>query len=163
MVDFISSFIASQDNLPFTLFAEAFSDPLFALTFIIFCSSLLLWKKTDRVTPLFLALVLAFVLIDPLKSFLLVPRPCAELAAKIPCPADASMPSGHAVVAGIFLLASVGTMFFPYFLPVAFLVALSRIYLGIHTLADVSAGIAVGATIYAACEKAINKYRKAIE
>ena len=85
-----------------------------------------------------------------------------DLVAKVPCPLDSSMPSGHAVVSGIFLLASVATPLFPLVLPLSLLVSFSRVYLGIHTVADIAGGLAVGAAIYALCEKALAEYRRAM-
>lgn len=57
-----------------------------------------------------------------------------------------SFPSGH--TAGAFLMATVVSSFFPImsaiFFTWAFLVGLSRIYLGVHYPTDVLAGMAVG-------------------
>jgi len=162
-MDAISLYIYSIREPLLTFLSLALNDRLFSLALLAISFLLLLAKKTDRASPLFVSLVLSILLIDPLKLFLAVPRPCTEIAAKVSCPADPALPSGHAVVAGAFLLASVGTPLFSFFLPLAMLISFSRIYLGIHSLADISAGIAVGAVLYALCEKAFTAYRKAVE
>lgn len=162
-MDLASRTIFSINDGLLTALSIAFNEPAIALAVAIIFFLLFVQKKTDRASPIFVSLVLIFLLIDPLKSFLLVPRPCMELAAKVPCPLDSSMPSGHAVVSGAFLLASVGTSLFPAVLPLSLLVSFSRVYLGLHTIADVAGGIAVGAAIYALCEKAFAAYRRATE
>jgi membrane-associated phospholipid phosphatase len=161
-MDLASRTIFSLNNGILTFIAQVFNDPTLAIALVLIFFLLFVWRKTDRASPIFVSLILVFLLIDPLKAFLNVSRPCLELAAKVPCPVDASMPSGHAVVSGIFLLASVATPFFPIVLPLSLFVSFSRVYLGIHTIADVAGGIAVGAAIYSLCDKAFAKYRRAV-
>lgn len=84
-----------------------------------------------------------------------MPRPCFENAvlSKLGyCPQDYSFPSAHAAYAFSFAAASVGTSFFPLFLILSAIVALSRIYVGVHTLADVAGGMAVAVAAYLAAE-----------
>jgi len=161
-MDIASRTIFSLSNGAATAVSAAINDPTIAFLITILAFFLFVYKKTDRTPQIFASLIIILLLIDPLKAFLLVPRPCIDFAAKVPCPLDPSMPSGHAVVSGIFLLASVATPLFPLVLPLSLLVSLSRIYLGIHTIADVAGGLAVGAAIYALCEKAFAEYRRAM-
>jgi membrane-associated phospholipid phosphatase len=164
-MDIASRFIFSLNNSIITWLSAVFNEPTAAAAILIACFFLFVYKRTDRASPLFAALVLALLLIDPLKAFLLVPRPCADLSilSKVACPLDAAMPSGHAVVVGIFLMASVGTPLFPIFLPLAAIVSLSRVYLGLHTIADIAGGIAIGVTLYSFTQKFFAAYRRGSE
>lgn len=164
-MDIASRFIFSLDEPIVTWLSKLFDSPLSAIAILLICYLLFVYKKTDRSSPLFAALVLALLLIDPLKAFLLEPRPCADLSiiSKIACPADAGMPSGHAVVVGIFLIASVGTALFPFFLPLAAIVSFSRVYLGLHTIAQIAGGIAVGMVLYLFTQRFFSAYRRFVE
>ena len=161
-MDSLSSYLANQDHGVFTYFSVLLDDPLFALLITALAFLLVVKVKTPRASPLFLSLVVAFFSVPFLKGLFAVARPCPEFIAKIACPSSASFPSGHATVSGAFLLASVGTPLFLPFLTLAILVSISRVYLGIHYLADVAAGIALGFVLYAFSERLYYVYRKAI-
>ncbi|MFD7731975.1 phosphatase PAP2 family protein [Kitasatospora phosalacinea] len=98
------------------------------------------------------AVAVAYLLSGAAKSWLHEERPCRAVPdvrslAACPAPGDWSFPSNHAVIAA----ASVGALLLSWrlagllLLPVAVLVALSRVYLGVHYLHDVAAGFLLGA------------------
>jgi len=101
-------------------------------------------------------LVLTFLLATTLKGFFGVPRQCVpcmtELVGCNPyCPIDSSLPSGHAATAFAGFTAFWLSMekrrkwLLVYCLP--FLVAASRIMLGVHTWLDVFAGAVLGIAV----------------
>ncbi len=160
-MDFLTTTLASA-SIPFiTWLSVLFHNPYFSILVMGLAFLLMVKFKTSHASPFFLALLVAFFLLNPIKDLSAVPRPCNELLAKVPCPTDASFPSGHATVAGIFILASVGTPLFLPFLALGLFVSFSRLYLGIHTFSDVAAGLALGMIIYALAEQFYAKYRRA--
>jgi undecaprenyl-diphosphatase len=58
------------------------------------------------------------------------------------------MPSLHATVAGVFAIASLGTPAFYFLAPLALLIAASRVFLGVHSVLQVAAGLALGMLVY---------------
>ena len=101
-----------------------------------------------------IALILTIIITDQLSSTVIKElveriRPCHTLGdvnLLVKCGAGKSFPSSHA--ANNFAAATVITFFFKrnytfYFL-IAFLVALSRVYVGVHYPIDITAGAALG-------------------
>ncbi|MBI5176925.1 phosphatase PAP2 family protein [Candidatus Micrarchaeota archaeon] len=101
-----------------------------------------------RRSVLLLALLLAFVAVPLLKYAFADPRPCADGVAKIACPSDFGMPSAHAAVSAIFAIAALGSPVFYVLAPLGLFVSYSRIYLGVHSLAQVAGGVAMGISSY---------------
>jgi len=154
MVDEITAALASFNLEPFTqlaLFIDAYVWWLFLLPAI---ALYLLYPSVRnnrlRVLSFAIALASAAVLTVSVKEAFSIPRPCAEMSwlAKAGCPADYSFPSGHTAYSFVFAGASLGTSFFPFFFIMSIIVALSRIYLGIHTVMDVVGGTALGLSCY---------------
>jgi membrane-associated phospholipid phosphatase len=110
----------------------------------------ILFQEGKRLPFLFAAFMLTLLVSTGLKYALAVERPCS-LDNSI-CPQDPSMPSTHAASAFIVAIVMLGSRAFPFYLALALLTSLSRIYLGVHTFADVAAGLAVALLSYALCE-----------
>lgn len=114
-------------------------------------------KTKERLKDLLMllvpTLVLTFLVVMVLKGYFAIPRQCvpciAELVGCNPfCPMDASFPSGHAAsvfagVTAIWMFAGARRNWLPIFV-IPFLVAASRIMLGVHTWLDVFAGAIIG-------------------
>src|SRR5438445_153235 len=102
-----------------------------------------------KITWLLLALLPAVIIsdqiVDGLKNYYKVPRPCAGQNG---CPSDYSFPSGHAAAAASFAtIVSLETRrkrFYISVIPLSILIALSRVFLNYHTLADIGVGFAIG-------------------
>jgi len=104
-----------------------------------------------RLAAFFAALALVGLLVFALKEGYADRRPCAgdpSLLKLAACPGDYGFPSGHAAYAFVYAGASLGTSLFALFFPLAILVAASRVYVGVHTLNDIVAGMAIGLAAY---------------
>jgi undecaprenyl-diphosphatase len=94
---------------------------------------------------------------DALKAAIARERPCRalpDIRLLIPCPKSFSLPSGHAIssfafAAPLFYLSrtylTIGWRIYP--LALAYLIAFSRVYLGVHYPTDLFAGAVLGAVI----------------
>ncbi len=129
------------------------TDPLFIAG--IFLCALVLHKAFHRDEKLavlagFLGAVLlvAGVTTAASKGVFQVPRPCAGTPS---CPADYAFPSGHAAISFAFF----SFLFFlngrwkssEIILLFPFMIALSRVMQGVHTVVDVTAGAVLGTAI----------------
>lgn len=119
--------------------------------------------STKRKKVFVLALVLTVAAAVFAKDFFNEPRPCQQLAPLPPgCPTSPGFPSSHAAVAIVFLLASINSPAFAFFLVAALLVAWSRVYLGMHSVEQATAGIALGALVYFLVLEASDALTKAL-
>ena len=150
----ITRFIASQNIWFFTLFS-VFVDYYVFLALPL--SLIVFYKKLGRrrVASLVLSLLLLYLAVPYLKVTFGRSRPCDEYL-KTACPTDYSFPSGHAAVAFAFAFLSLGTVAFPFYYISAFLIALSRVYMGVHFLNDIVGGMVVGIFSYLVSEKVID-------
>ncbi|MFG2590346.1 phosphatase PAP2 family protein [Streptomyces sp. NPDC048438] len=98
-----------------------------------------------------LAVVVVYALSEVIKVWLHEERPCRDIPgaraiAECPATGDYSFPSNHSVIAA----SAVATLLISWrligvlLLPVAVLAALSRVYVGVHYLHDVAAGMLLG-------------------
>ncbi|VVC04759.1 PAP2 superfamily protein [Candidatus Burarchaeum australiense] len=162
-MDVITSALSGLTNDLLTFSSLLFHDVLLSFLLLALVLLLLARFKFPKIFPLLIACFLLLVLLDPLKQAFAIPRPCTSLPAKIPCPADAGFPSGHAAIAGIFVLSAVGTAFFYPFLLLGAFISLSRVYLGIHVFSDVVAGIVLGMVLYAISERLYYGYWRPVK
>ena len=103
--------------------------------------------KSARV--LLLAVVVAGLVGLALKPVIAQDRPCnLGEPSLVECLKDYGMPSTHAATSSALAVATLGTPLFFIFAPIAVLVAYSRVYLGVHTLEQVAAGVALGVAAY---------------
>jgi len=125
-------------------------------------------KKARKHVAWFIFLVLPAVIISStitlgLKSFFRIPRPCLDYEA---CATGYSFPSGHATV----IFAAMTSLSLHYkkkkmtllFMFFAFLVTISRLMLGLHTLDDVVIGSIIGLITGILVEKTYENYQKEI-
>lgn len=116
---------------------------------LFFISSLFLWceKKREWILPFWLGLGLAAFLTYALKMLILRPRPEAiGVVALVTSTTLYSFPSGHASTA--FSALPVMDKEYPklkyLWIAIVVLVALSRLYLGMHYLSDIIVGAVLG-------------------
>ena len=141
LLDKIMPFITDRDNW-------------FLLYIFLFFFFVLKLGKNGIVAAILV--ILAVTLADQITSSMLKPlferlRPCHELEGVrllVGCGGKYGFPSSHA--ANFFAAATVFAVFFPrykmLYLVIAFLVAYSRVYVGVHYPSDVIVGSLVGAT-----------------
>jgi membrane-associated phospholipid phosphatase len=149
----ITSFIASQNVGVFTafsLFADQYLYVVLPVSLIVFYRKL----GRRRLASLVLCMLLLYFSVTYLKAAFRQPRLCNEYL-KTSCPEDYAFPSGHTAVAFAFAFLSVGTVAFPFYYVTAFLIAMSRIYLGVHILNDIVGGAVVGIFSYFVSEKVV--------
>ncbi|MEU5882965.1 phosphatase PAP2 family protein [Spirillospora sp. NPDC047279] len=100
------------------------------------------------------AVVAAYLVSEVSKTFLREERPCRAVAdavniAACPAPGDWSFPSNHATIAAASAAALVVAWrtLAPLVLPLAALMAFSRVFVGVHYPHDVAAGFLVGVAV----------------
>jgi len=136
------------------LWACQWLDEYFYLALLVFTLIGLYAFKHKRV---FVTALLLTALLSPVaKNFYAFDRPCAGVPE---CPQSYGFPSIHSSVAAVFLVASLGTPWFLFFLPASVAVASSRVFLGVHTVSQAAAGLAFGATIYFFVWLAIHRFK----
>ena len=115
---------------------------------------MLIPKKTRKCGIMVLAALLVMLVVNNiiLKNLIARPRPCAtypELVELVHIPTSYSFPSGHTVsaMAVAFTILTQHKKLGIVTLVMAFLMGLSRLYVGVHFPTDVYGGIIVGAAI----------------
>jgi membrane-associated phospholipid phosphatase len=101
-----------------------------------------------------LAVIGAYLVSEVAKSLIQEDRPCRAVAGAVPiaeCPSvgDWSFPSNHATIAAscAIVLTVVLPRLAPVVIPLALLMASSRVFVGVHYPHDVAAGFLVGSTV----------------
>jgi len=124
--------------------------------FYVACLALIFWKGDKRLRWALLGSIIVVTLSDQLSSAVIKPligrlRPCKvmEVHLLVGCGSGFSMPSSHA--ANLFGQAFYFLPVFPrsaiYLMPLAILVALSRVFVGVHYPGDIIVGAVLGAVI----------------
>jgi len=150
-MDQVTEFISSL-NYPLLTKASTFIND--DLGFIVVLAILLMFlepRREKRIKVIFV-LILAMLFSVALKEIIQIPRPCVSLPGKIPCPTDYAFPSTHASIAFALMLAFINKPTYPIFVLFAIFVAFSRVYLGVHTVDDVLAGLVVAPIAYQTVE-----------
>jgi len=121
------------------------NDPLSAFLFsaIIVLAVSYLFREQRKIPFMVSAIIVALLLGLAFKAFLQEQRPCVNIPGKIPCPLDFALPSIHALLAFVLVVLAVGNRSFAIYLIYALFIAFSRVYLGVHTISEVAAGLAV--------------------
>ncbi len=124
------------------------------IIWIVFGIVLLIPKKTRKCGIMVLGALLVMLVVNNiiLKNLIARSRPCAtypELVELVKIPTSYSFPSGHTVsaMAVAFTVLSQHKKLGIVTLVMAFLMGLSRLYVGVHFPTDVYGGIIVGAAI----------------
>ena len=121
------------------------NDPLTGVIFFAVLVIALSWlfREQRKIPFIITAIIVALLLGLAFKSFLQEERPCASMPGKINCPLDFALPSMHALLAFTLVVLAVGNRSFAVYLIFALFTAFSRVYLGVHTISEVAAGLAM--------------------
>lgn len=127
-------------------------------------------KKYRRQGVILLAGLAAGVLVGNvcLKNLIARPRPCwldGSVKLLIPIPTDYSFPSGHTLssVIGATVLTKMNRRFGWAAIPLAAIIAFSRLYLFVHYPSDILAGAVLGVAIGLAVYRVGMRYKNPVE
>jgi len=132
------------------------SGQLIVGTYVI-CLALLLWKGDKKLRWMVLVSIIVLTLCDQssstfLKKWICRPRPChimTDINLLVNCGAGYSLPSSHAtnVFGQAFLFSLHYKNHAGYLFAYAFLVSISRVFVGVHYPGDILGGLIVGGLI----------------
>ncbi|MFP3949696.1 MAG: phosphatase PAP2 family protein [Candidatus Micrarchaeia archaeon] len=109
-------------------------------------------KRPEKRKKIILGIVVVSLMVMGLKNLFAVERPCTGDAAEHGCPSfpylEHSFPSGHAAVAFLVMIAFLDKKPFPVFWLFALLIAYTRIFLGVHTFADIAGALVLAPIAY---------------
>lgn len=105
-------------------------------------------RNPQKLWKIFIASVLVVVLALAIKTTFKVERPCANERFSALCSDSYSFPSIHTTLAFAVATAFLLKRAYPLYAIFALFVAFTRLYLGVHSLEDVSAGLALGVLGY---------------
>jgi len=106
-----------------------------------------------RARCVLLSFALLLVATYALKMYYGEPRACEIVRFGVACPADYAFPSGHSAISFFFVAASMGTPLFAFYFILGALISLTRLYLGVHTITQVAAGLVLGIACYYLVDK----------
>lgn len=106
------------------------------------------WFFLPRKRIFFASTLLTLALSLLVKAYFQLDRPCVDAASLVACPADFGFPSIHAALAGLVIVGSAGSRSFWFLAPASLFVGYSRVFLGVHSLDQVLAGLALGWAVY---------------
>lgn len=98
-----------------------------------------------------ISLAVALLLGMALKSFYLQDRPCVDGFSMLTCQLldqQGGFPSMHAVIATMLALGVLGTDWFYPMIFISLVVSASRVWLGVHSVAQVAGGMAFAAMVF---------------
>ncbi|HLC48199.1 MAG TPA: phosphatase PAP2 family protein [Candidatus Norongarragalinales archaeon] len=119
---------------------------------VIIILTLLALAFTKHRRVLILSFLVVMLLTLTLKTFYQEDRPCKAFPALVDCN-DFGFPSGHTITSVLLPAATLGSFAFFLFLPLSFLIAFSRVYLGVHSVNQIVAGLSLGMFVYFALER----------
>ncbi len=121
------------------------NNPFFVVAFsaLLVLGASWVYKEQRKIPFLACALFIALLLGLFFKPFLHTERPCEITPGKIPCPPDYSLPSMHALLAFTLAVVAIGGRSFPIYLIYSVFIAFSRVYIGVHTISEVAAGLSL--------------------
>jgi undecaprenyl-diphosphatase len=117
------------------------------------CLALILWRGDRRLRIAIIFSLITVAITDQLSSSVLKPliarpRPCLEMEVHllVGCGSGYAMPSSHAanLFGQAYFFRSVAPSSTKYLIPLAIVVALSRVFVGVHYPADIIIGAALG-------------------
>ncbi len=176
LLAFMLSYIESIDYSIFLYLNHGDINPFFDTLFpmlreltYVFWSLLIVYfwlKKEKRLALVTIAGIAAgLVFTYPVKLIIDRARPYAQIESTrllTPSEYDSSFPSGHAEIS--FLASTIVSRFHPeygkYLYAFSFVVALSRVYVGVHFPTDVLGGAIIGIMIGLLVLRASNKFRE---
>ena len=122
-----------------TIFFRIISSSIFIVLLFVFYSYLL--KEKRNIVLFWITIIIIFLVIEVLKNIFKMPRPIGIVEET-----GYGFPSRHAALAfGSFVIMQMRYMKYKWaFLLVAILITFSRLYLGVHYLADLIVGGAIG-------------------
>jgi len=121
-----------------------------------FCLFMILWKGDKRLRFAVIASLITVAISDQLSSSVLKPlfarpRPCRDLEVHllVACGSGFSLPSSHAanLFGQAFLFRTIAPKSAKYLIPPAVVVALSRVFVGVHYPFDIIVGAALGTLV----------------
>lgn len=134
------------------------STPVFGIVLVILV--LLGEKRNSKRAKIAIAIFIALIIGFALKEMYKVPRPCITEPGGVTCPNDYSFPSLHAIGAFALMIPFINKEKFAYYLLFALLTAFTRIYLGVHTIEDIAAGLVVASISCYAIDRLFPKGEK---
>ncbi|MDD5022589.1 MAG: phosphatase PAP2 family protein [Candidatus ainarchaeum sp.] len=135
-------------NNPLLTQLSVFLDNSLYFLLLVFVLLLIFERNDKKRTKLMAAIFLALVFSSLIKIAIGTPRPCEELNLRTDCSQGYSFPSNHTIVAFTLALGFLDNKKFVLFLIFAVFIAITRIYLGVHTFLDVTASMTLSPIVY---------------
>ncbi len=151
-LDFLSVLIGSLHYDIITFISLIISNEV-SFGLLLFFLTLVAERRPEKLKKVIIVLACAFLISTLFKLVFQVERPCVAVSSdKIICPTSYSFPSTHAALAFVLPLAFLNKRSYPFYLLFALFVGFSRIYLSVHSVVDVAAGLVVAAVSYYAVD-----------
>jgi membrane-associated phospholipid phosphatase len=119
------------------------SSAFFLFTLALVAAATYFFNERRRLPFMAASVAIALLLGFGLKLLIAQERPCAFLPGKVGCPEGYSLPSLHSLLAFTLAVSAIGNRSFAIYLAYALFIAFSRVYLGVHTITDVAAGLSL--------------------